>query len=119
MVFSPRLANMVRDATMGMSEKDVLSITGMSKAAYYRLKNGEVVGREKLVAFALGLKLPLKDIFEAAEMTGTISFAPIDVIQVGLEMSDLTPADRVEIMSLYRQKVERKEQHADRSSAAA
>jgi len=117
LAYSEKLKQLARDATIGMTDAEVMRRTDLSYSTWRRIVDGQVPGQDKLVQFAVGLGLSVEEVLTT--ITGADSpIEPGDMIRWGLERSPLSPAGRLKVMTLYRHLVEEQQQRSEEQSAA-
>lgn len=114
MAVSSKLRDMLRDATLGLTDAQVCERTGIGFATWRRMLQGHVPSDPVLVQFATGLELDATQYIEAAAEVRP-SASPADIIRYGLEKSELTPSQRMDVMECYRQALER-ERHNEHAA---
>jgi len=103
--FSRKLAELARDATVGLTDYDVLERTGLSFATWRRILAGGVPGEDKLLALAQGLDLDPRPFLEISTEAQDNAADPARFMQYTLERSGLPQSVKLELLRRYRQLV--------------
>ena len=116
--FSKKLADMARDATISMTDNDVLRATGLSYATWHRILAGNVPGVDKLMALATGLNLDPEPFLAVAVESRGAAIDSARIMQFALKASGLDSADTFKVMQLYRQLLEQQDARGKNEAAA-
>lgn len=121
MAYSIKLGELLRDATCGMTRKEVLERIqplGVSPSVWDRIiGNNHVPNMNNLTAIAEGLQLPLKEVISAASGEDT-GIDGRKVVETGLQLLELSPTSRMIIMRMIRERESIDRAHAEADSAA-
>ncbi len=114
---SPKLRDLAQEATRGLTDRQTMELTGLTRTTLRRIVGGEVTSMGKLIQFANGLQLDATPFINAAtEVHGP--YDPFETIGLVLDHElHLEPRECLEIQRFIREIVERRE--ASASSEAA
>lgn len=106
MAISPKLVQMARDATIGMTDAEVVGKTGISFATWRKWLDGYVPSERTVLQFCSGLGLDAQPFLrERSAVVGT-SAQPDQIMVTALELQPLTADSKRLIMQLYRERLE-------------
>ncbi len=117
MAVSRDLAEMARDATIGMTDAEVMAATGLSLSSWRRLLSGQVISDKLLLQFTDGMKLDPEP-FLAISRRVRPSAKPADIVAYGLGLSPLSQSARMKVMQLYRKFEREAEEDHEKQNAA-
>lgn len=113
MSISDRIRTLARDATIGMTDKDVLEKTELSFATWRKFLDGIVPSEKTILQFCTGLGIDAQPFLdERARVTGK----RVDrdrIIVAALELSELSQDSKRELMAEYRRLLELDRKHAE------
>ena len=115
MAVSRKMAEIARDATLGMTDTQVMERTGLSYATWRRILQGQVPTDRHLIQMAAGLEIDVEPLLNAAHEVRPAADIT-DVMGAVLTMAPLSQASRLEIMRLFRKRLEA--DHAGNEKAA-
>jgi hypothetical protein len=106
------------EATRGLTDKQAMALTGLTRSTLQKIRWGEITGIGKLVQFAKGLdKDPEPFIAAAVEVTG--EHDPFDVIGYMLDRElGLEPKDCLEVRRVIDDIIQRRQNRDSEQSAA-
>jgi len=114
-MISPKLAEVARDATAGLRVKDIMRLTGLARSTWERMQRGEIVGVDKLLAFANGLKLNPQIVLDAANAEES-HLTAFDVLKAALQMTDLPAGSRYRIIQTFREELAKEQGKAEHAA---
>ena len=118
MPISPRLAELYRQATRGLKRSEVLALTGLTNTTLERIQQGQTsLGRDKLLLFAKGLDLNVRQVFEAA-FGERVEPDGVELVQFALQHSPLSASRRVRVVRYYRQMVDEQAAEEEKQKVA-
>ena len=102
-MLSQRIRDMVADATIGMTDKEVLEATGLSYATWRKLHDGVVPSERTILQFCAGLGIDAEPMLEEREQALGCKIEHDKIMIAALELSDLPQDAKRSIMALYRE----------------
>lgn len=106
---SVKLKDLVRDATIGMTDAEVIGKTGLSFATYRRTRQGFVPSDDKLIQFANGLGLVAEPFLSAAKEVRPGLNAD-ELLREAVKHTKLNNSRRLQLMQFYRELLEEQEE---------
>ena len=110
MALSKRFAGLVRTATAGLTDAEVLELTGLGFATYRRMLQGIIPSDATIAQFCAGLSLDATPFLEAAAEARPKT-DPIRLLTHALVLAGLSPNARLKVVELVNDLMER-ERHA-------
>lgn len=100
--FSQKFKEFIRDTTAGMSDNDVVALTGIPFGTWRRIRDGHIPEKENLLKLAK-LPLPIEQIYAAAYGQDTDwKTIAIETMEALLRHCSLPPASRLKVMQTLR-----------------
>ena len=113
---SVKLRDLMQEAARGLTDQQVMALTGLKRSTWQKLHSGEVVGLTKLLAAADGLQIDRDDVISAA---GEVSAEPDPFNAIGWILRrelNMSPGDCLQVQRLIRE-ITQKHDGSEQSAA--
>ncbi len=106
MALSKRFAQLVRTATTGLTDAEVLELTGLGFATYRRMLQGIITSDATIAQFCAGLGLDAAPFLESAN-EGRPKADPTRLLNHALVLMGVVPNDRLKVVQYVQDLIER------------
>ncbi len=115
---SRRFADLVRDATVGKTGRQVLQDTKLKASTYQKMTRGENVRPDKVLQLCKGLEIDSHELLQAnAEAAGRGVAEESEVFNYALGQLSLPQSAKLELLQHYRRLADARASPSERSAA--
>lgn len=113
-----KLVELARDATIGMTDKEVLDATGLSFATWRKWIGGQGVSDRSILQFCARLGLSAEPFIEELQKASGRYMSHDKIMMTALELSNLSQEAKRELMAEYRRIASEDKDRSKAGSAA-
>lgn len=107
---SAKLAQLLKDASIGLTDSEVMARCNIRFATWRRALSGQIVSDKMLLSIAAGLEIDAAPLIQAAHEVKNQPVDPANILIAALEMQPLTREHKRILLQKYRDLVSEEEE---------